>query len=594
MASAPTHGVSPALATTPQFQVSRIAGGLAPSAVTIVSPTGLDRGADRALGALTVTITFAGIVRAPNPRSPLPRRLQRTRIISFQTATITPSGQTHTRAQGSPLANPTLTTSGLDRTATRALGSPTATFLLPVPQVLRVVQPKLAGRTVASSQILSGLQPTIAVSPAPASLDRTRALGSPLVNPTATPAGQAHTRAVGSPLANPTLAPTGQAHTRAQGDPSLTAVFATPTVIRVVQPRLAGRTVRVSQVLAGFVPAGAAPQPTPAGLSHTRAQGDPVVTTTGAAIPYVVRAGVGFGTIRSSPKRRELPRYLPATGVYAYGPPPSIGPTGQAHTRAIGDPTVTATVGIPQVIRVVQPRRAGRTVQVSRVLAGFVPSGAPPQPTPQGLTHTRALGSPVVSPQVRPSGQAHTRAQGSLAVAQPAVRALGNLVVTVAWVERPGGLEHTRALGSPTVIGRKIEVAGLENERAQGTPILSGRALPEGLVHTRASSSPSVNPRTASPASLSRTRVQGSPVASLVKIGRPESLVHASRALGAPTAHGHMEVGPPSLDRSSEFRVLGAPTLSGRALPSGITHTRVLGTTAVNVRTLVPSALDRA
>jgi hypothetical protein len=48
------------------------------------------------------------------------------------------------------------------------------------------------------------------------------------------------------------------------------------------------------------------------------------------------------------------------------------------------------------------------------------------------------------------------------------------------------------------------------------------------------------------------------------------------------------------LDRSSEFRVLGAPTLSGRALPSGITHTRVLGTAAVNVRTLVPSALDRA
>jgi hypothetical protein len=538
MASAPTYGVSPALATRPQFQVSRIAGGLAPAAVTIVSPTGLDRGADRALGALTVTITFAGIVRRPNPRAALPRRPQRTRIISFQTATITPSGQTHTRAQGSPLANPTLTTSGLDRTGTRALGSLAATSLLPVPQVLRVVQPKLAGRTVASSQILSGLQPTIAVSPAPASLDRTRALGSPLVNPTATPAGQAHTRAVGSPLANPTLAPTGQAHTRTQGNPS--------------------------------------------------------VTTTGAAIPYVVRAGVASGTVRSSPKRQEPPRYLPATGVFAYGPPPSIGPTGQVHTRAIGDPTVTATVGIPQVIRVVQPRRAGRTVQVSRVLAGFVPSGAAPQPTPLGLAHTRAQGSPVVSPQVRPSGQAHTRAQGSLAVTQPAVRALGNLVVTVAWVERLGGLEHTRALGSPTAIGRKIEVAGLENERAQGTPILSGRALPEGLVHTRASSSPSVNPRTASPASLGRTRVQGSPVASLVKIGRPESLVHASRALGAPTAHGHMEVGPPSLDRSSEFRVLGSPTLSGRALPAGITHTRDLGTVAVNVRTLVPSALDRA
>jgi hypothetical protein len=518
MASAPTYGVSPALATRPQFQVSRIAGGLAPAAVTTVSPTGLDRSGTRALGALTVTITFAGIVRAPNPRAPLPRRPQRTRIISFQTATVTPSGQTHTRTQGSPLVNPSLVPSGLDRTATRALGTPAITFVLPVPQVIRVVQPKLAGRTVASSQILSGLQPTIAVSPSPASLDRTRALGSPLVNPTLSPAGQA----------------------------------------------------------------------------HTRAQGDSTVTTTGAPIPQVVRAGVGRGTVRSSPKRQEPPRYLPATGVYAYGPPASISPTGQVHTRAIGDPTVTFTVGIPQVIRVVQPRRAGRTVQVSRVLAGFVPSGAPPQPTPQGLTHTRAQGSPVVSPQVRPSGQAHTRAQGSLAVTRPAVRALGNLVVTVAWVERPGGLEHTRTLGSPTVIGRKIEVAGLENERAQGTPILSGRALPEGLVHTRASSSPSVNPRTASPASLSRTRVQGSPVASLVKIGRPESLVHASRALGAPTAHGHMEVGPPSLDRSSEFRVLGAPTLSGRALPSGITHTRVLGTTAVNVRTLVPSALDRA
>jgi hypothetical protein len=534
---------------------------------TTLSPSSLDRSGTRALGAPTVTFANATVVRAPKPRASLPRRYQGTRIISFQTATVTPTGQTHTRAIGSPLVNPTATPAG--QSHTRALGDLTASFLLPVPQVLRVVQPKQAGRTAAGSQIVSGLIPAAPAGLSPSGLVHTRALGSPLVNPTLAPSGQAHTRAIGSPVVNATAVPSGLSHTRALGDPVVTATLAAPQVLRVVQPRRVGRTVQVSTVVAGLVPSAAPPQPTPSGLVHTRALGDPTVTA-------------------------------PAQAV---------------------------------VIRVVQPRRAGRTVQVSAVVSGFVPAPTAPQPTPASLVHTRALGDltvsgPSAAPYVivaggtlgvvrtplprrrlpgytfvvgplayapagplEPAGLVHARSLGSPTAARVSIRQLGNPTVTVAWVERPSGLSHTRALGTITVIGRKVEPSSLTRTRLQGTPTLSGRVILTGIAHVRATSSPSVNPRTLSPASLSHTRNQGAHTVTLVKISRPVSLEHSTRALGSPTARGKMEIGPPSLTRT---RAQGTHVLSGRVMPVGLLNLRVLGDPAVNVRTLVPVALDRA
>jgi hypothetical protein len=629
----------------------RALGALAVSPTT--APGALDHA--RALGAPTTTVVTvdATVVQAPKPRASLPKRPQRSRIISFQTATIAPSGQTHTRAIGSPLVNPTATPAGLDRTSARALGSlavttvapdpvvvhagqtrgvtarirpakaqrqglltsrivkvpatapvttittygldrtglypggypgeefpgeavrvlgsPTVTTTVGIPTVVRVVQPKRAGRTVQASQVVSGLTPFVAVSPQPASLDHSRALGTPTVSPQVRPSGQTHTRALGSPLVNVTAVPGGLSHTRAIGDLTVTAVFGVPTVHRVVQPKLAGRTVQASRIVSGLaptVPLGVAPS----GLEHTRALGSPVVAVLEYPPPTVHRVV----------QPRRAGRTVQGAQVIAgFAPPTGVAPASLVRTRELGLPwTIPSDAGtaphvvfagaVRGVIRALRPRKRLPEYTSAAEALAYGPEEAGP-PTPAGIVHTRAL--------------------GTITVQRQSVRQLGNPTVTVAWVERPSGLSHTRALGTITVIGRKVEPSSLTRTRIQGTPTLSGRVILTGIAHVRATSSPSVNPRTLSPASLSHTRNQGTHTVTLVKISRPVSLEHSTRALGSPTARGKMEIGPPSLTRT---RAQGTPILSGRVMPVGLLNLRVLGDPAVNVRTLVPVALDRA
>jgi hypothetical protein len=558
-----------------------------PAAGGTLSPASLDRGATRGLGAPVVTFANATVIK-PRPRAPLPKRLQGTRIISFQTATIAPTGQSHTRAQGSPLANPTVAPTGQAHTRalgsprvnatavpgglvhTRAQGDPVTTFALPVPAVYRVVQPKRAGRTVATSQVVSGLAPFVAISPQPASLDHARTLGTPTVSPQVRPSGQTHTRALGSPLVNVTAVPGGLSHTRAIGDLTVTAVFGIPTVHRVVQPKLAGRTVQAPRIVSGLaptVPLGVAPS----GLEHTRALGSPVVAVLEFPPPTVHRAV----------QPRRAGRTIQASQIIlGLAPSTAVSPASLVRTRELGLPwTIPSDAGtaphvvfagaVRGVIRALRPRK--RLPEYVSAAEALVYAEEVTQPAPASLTRTRAL--------------------GSITVQRITVRQLGNPTVTVAWVERPSGLQHTRAQGSITVIGRKIEPTALTRTRIQGTPTLSGRVILTGIVHTRATSSPSVNPRTLSPASLSHTRNQGTHTVTLVKISRPVSLEHSTRALGSPTARGKMEIGPPSLTRT---RAQGTPILSGRVMPVGLLNLRVLGDPAVNVRTLVPVALDRA
>jgi len=455
---------------------------LAPSAVAPVTvdldTQGLSRSGARALGALKV-----------NP-------------------TLAPAGLSHTRAVGSPLVNPKLAPAGLSHT--RTLGAP-------------VISPKLGPAGLTHTRTLGS--PVVGTVIAPAGLSHTRTVGSPTVNPKLAPAGLSHTRAVGNPTLGvvqqipvvvvpggtygviraakatpqapapgrsglisgliPALNPAGldRSGTRALGAPTVSV--AAPGVIPDVIA--AGRTKGVISAVrtATKIPTGvqlpsaailAFPDPTatlfPSGLSHTRGQGNPVVS-------------------------------------------PKVLPSGLQHTRSLGSPTVqlgakralgqnlTVTVAwVPRPASLIHARAQGSPTARGRITV-----------TVDALSRTRAQGIPTLSGRVLPSGQVHTRAQGSPSVGpktlSPAsisrTRAQGNPVVTIVWIPRPASLDHTRALGSPVAHGKQtIGPASLNRTRVQGVPVLSGRATPAGIVHTRALGTIEVNLRTLAPLALDR------------------------------------------------------------------------------------------
>jgi len=313
----------------------------------------------------------------------------------------------------------------------------------------------------------------------------------------------------------------------------------------------------------------------PAGLSHSRAQGSPVVH------PTVAPAGQAHSRALGAPS--ASPQILPVGQAHTrvQGAPTvtsafTVGPAGQAHARTLGSPAVS-----PQL------RPAGQAHARAQgdpsVSVGFFVS-------PASQSHTRAQGGPQVNPTVPPAGLIHTRALGSLTTGTPSARQLGNPVVTVAWIARPTGQEHARQVGSATAHGHlTVALEFVAHDRVLGAPQLSARTIPASLTRTRSLGTPSVNPRSVSPASQSHTRAQGGPAVTVVWIARLDGQAR-SRALGSPTAHGFMTAGPPSLDRT---RTQGTPVLSGRALPASLAHTRQLGDTDVNSRTLEPVALSR-
>lgn len=459
------------------------------------------------------------------------------------------------------------------------------------------------------SQIIASLEPAAPAGTtlSPGSLDRTtRALGGPTVNPRLAPAGLAHTRTLGSPTVSPQLRPAGLAHTRAQGSPTVSAkvqpaglshtrTLGSPTVSPQAKP--AG----LAHTRAQGAPA-VSPQLLPSGQTHTRALGDPTVGFI-LPIPDVTAAGRTRGVLQATvptPTAPEpgVPQVI--TGLDTPAASTTLSPSGLGHTRALGDPTVSTTGvapipdviaagGTKGVIRAVRPIPVVESVPIGPQVLAYGP--AITGVAPAGLTRTRALGAPTVSPQTKPTGLAHTRALGSTTVARQAVRQLGNLTVTAAWVPRPVGLQHGRTVGAPVAHGRAtLTPEALTRARQQGTPTLSGRTTPAGLTRTRALGQPSVNARTLAPASLTRTRTFSANTITIAWIPRPVSLTHA-RNVGTPVTNGRQTVAPATLLHT---RQQGTPQLSGRTTPAGLVHGRQIGVAAVNVRTVGILALDRA
>ena len=481
--------------------------------------------------------------------------------------TLSPSGQAHTRAQGSlEVATGASESVGLifrrSHSARRQQARANRVYRVRTYGRSRHVRTLTTLSPASLSHTRAQGTPTVSPSIVPAGQAHTRALGSPKVGPTLGPSGLAHSRAQGTPTVSPTVSPAGQSRTRALGDPSVSVSGAPVGVAASFQFQRSHRGItyrRRAYRPQAFIRRAPPPIPpqtaSPASLTHTRALGSPIVG--GAILP----TGIAHTRVQGSP-------YLN----------PTVLPGSQVHTRALGDPVVTLVippVGVEASNRIIRSQARGylalrrRRREQPRITVGITVL-VPDEITPSALVHTRALGSPTV--------------------AQAAVRQLGNLTVTVAWVPRPASLVRTRAQGSLNVLGRKIDLTGLSHTRAQGNPQLSARVLPAGQAHTRAQGSPSVNPKTLSPTALSHTRAQGSPVTTVLKIFRPPSLTH-TRTQGSISVTGRMEVGPPSLVR---VRAQGTPILSGRALPVGIVHLRVLGNTSVNVRTLVPAGISRA
>jgi hypothetical protein len=407
-----------------------------------LAPAGQTR--TRAQGSLTVTLAAfdAIVVRAhvQDRRRPAPKR---SRIVVPEAATVTPTGQVHTRgqgtitvaigwlsqpasltrtrAQGSLTVNPKVAPAALTRT--RVIGDP-AVLVAGVAFIVRARSPlPQAGRLRRGSQILSGLTPTKGIAPA----------------------ALTHTRAQGTLTISVRLAPTGLTRTRAQG--SLTV-----TVAKILRPAShdRGGTYPGGYPGPGLYPDTADRRLDPptvttsapsvlSGLVHTRAQGTPTVAGT---FP-IRRLGIGLVvTVAWVPRPLGLNRA-------------AVSPT-----RTLGIPTVRGRVTL----------------------------------APAALTRTRAQGTPVLSARILPVSQTRIRAQGTPSVnprtispaALTRTRAQGSHTVTLVRIIRPTGMSRTRTVGNITVHGKVILApASLTRTRIQGTPVLSGRCLPPSLNHTR-------------------------------------------------------------------------------------------------------------
>ena len=506
------------------------------------SPTATRSHRSSALGALTVSPAKIGypasLVRTRAQGVPivspklLPAALARTRALGTTVVTqitnVTPAAQAHTRAQGSPVVSSSIVPSALIRsraqgstsvflnftltpaalTRTRALGSPAVgPTLLPSAQSHSRAQ----GAPVLVSSHRRRALGTLVVSataPAPASLVRTRAQGTPVVHPTLRPAAQAHSRAQGAPTigSQSIVAPAALTRTRAQGAPIVSpkVVPASLSRTRAIGTIVVQRGHRIRALgnltVSSFDPNLASP----ASLVHTRAQG---------------AAAAFFGH-----RRRALGS--PTLGGIV------VSPASNTHTRAQGAVTVSTTLsftvnteslvhtrGVSSVtVRAGHRIRALGALTVSVdltadvTLSGLTSTGSVPllmgmperqrlvgdpavaifnpnQVSPASLVRSRSLGSPGVTADsfASPSALTHTRAIGNVRLVEAhRYRAIGPITVTITSATvSPASLLRTRGLGTPTLTQVTAGSPGaLTHTRALGaTSISSG---PVGLTHTRA------------------------------------------------------------------------------------------------------------
>lgn len=266
----------------------------------------------------------------------------------------------------------------------------------PLPQVGSLIRTRVLGTAaIGATQVK------------PASIARTRALGSPAVTSmfTVSPASLVHTRAQGSPKVNTTVATASLTHTRALGSPK---VNTTILAASIVHTRAIG-AVTVSTTV------------TPASIARTRALGAPTVSTTVLVASITHTRALGDPTADWTP------------------PVGNINPASLTRTRTLGSPQVNVTVAPAALTHT-------RTLGSPSISMG---------PTPTSIVHTRALGSPSMAPSLSVTSLTHTRALGTIARVNTA--------------PRPASLVRSRALGSPT-LKVTVLVSSIVHSRALGIP----------------------------------------------------------------------------------------------------------------------------
>jgi hypothetical protein len=151
---------------------------------------------------------------------------------------------------------------------------------------------------------------------------------------------------------------------------------------------------------------------------------------------------------------------------------------------------------MPVVWPVTQPQPAPQSSGRTLIPPPPGPSGATIAYVGAGYTGTASAGIFFVLTQTF-QGAGHTGSLGQGTFAAPGGlathRALGEgLIVTEKWVPRLTGIIHARGLGTPTTLGRSIQLAGLQHARGQGSPAVISRIYPPGLQHTRAIVAPEI------------------------------------------------------------------------------------------------------
>lgn len=411
---------------------------------------------------------------------------------------------------------------------TRALGDPIIT--VPPATILQGRKIPTLPQRLLGSRLLFILEDITFL--APASLERVRALGSPVLS--LHPASLVRTRAQGSPLIGGGVAVAALVQTRAQGSvsvgggASLSSIVRTreigatslssgplvePRTLRAVQQKPMVAPQRVSRLNFGLLAGINVVIPS---IERTRALGATSILV-GNVEPASLVQSRSFGLHRVSP---------------------TLSPASLVQTRAQGDVTGFVFIRVAQMLKAVQAISQPPRVRVSRLLHGAFPAAG--TLTPTGIDHGRALGQVAVA--VAPVGIIHTRALGATSIG-------------TAGTVRPSGLTSVGP-GIPLLLGSP------DRERALGSPHAAAPA-PGSLVRTRVLYVPRVDSKLLL-TGFQHSRTIGDPSLSVGPASQPAGLVHA-RALGTHTINP--QIRPESL---VHIRFFSGATLTGPGTSQGV------------------------
>lgn len=315
---------------------------------------------------------------------------------------------------------------------------------------------------------------------------------------------------------------------------------------------------------------------TPSGFAHTRAFG------TASVIQNILTAAVvhtrAFGTTMLPRKGEvawaqfQVPQAPPGAQV--------ITPSGFAHTRAFGTPTVGRGAVIVAPSSVVQSRVINGPLIIIRILTSAV-------------VHTRAFGTAKIVSGVFPPSVVHSRAIGTATVASASQviqttsvqhgRAFGAVVVNA----RSGRVSWAMFV-VPTVV-QFVSPASVVHTRAFGAGgrIWQSKIYQQSVIHTRAIGSHAVVGNQA----IQTTSVIHQRAFGTAFTGNEPDIA----AAGFMFLFGDFEFGviePPSVVHARAF---GLPHLTLTLKTSSVIHTRAFGAVVIGRFILPQSALhDRA